>query len=235
MLGIPKTLLGDMVHLVSGLLGGGGGGGGGTSGALGSLPQNWHTIASYLAGHGFSKYAAAGVAGNIQAESGGLPEQLEIGGGGGGGLIQWTPWQSYGPLITGNASAGPDDAARRDPHVRRRPVDRQPRHVPVGRGDALPGLLREAREPERVTADPEASANAVYQAMWGGGASTGRASGVASRFDSGGWLMPSTVPVNNTGQPEAVLTPQQSQAVVACGGAPASQQGDPGRGSGARR
>jgi hypothetical protein len=54
------------------------------------------------------------------------------------------------------------------------------------------------------------SANAVYQAMgWG-------------KFDQGGWLMPAgampgpnRTPVNLTGQPEAVLTPQESQAFVA--------------------
>jgi hypothetical protein len=39
-------------------------------------------------------------------------------------------------------------------------------------------------------------------------------------YDSGGWLMPSgmpgaAMPVNNTGQPEAVLTPAESQAWVA--------------------
>jgi Phage tail lysozyme len=212
MLGIPKTLLGDMVHLVSGLLGAGGGSA--TSGALGSLPQNWHTIASYLAANGFSKYAAAGVAGNIEAESGGLPEQLEIGGGGGGGLIQWTPWQSYGPLITGNASqdlmtqlaailtfgGGPSIVNRATSPSDAAMLYQDYYEKPANLSASLPIRM--------------ASANAVYQAMWGGGASSGRASGVASRYDSGGWLMPSTVPVNTTGQPEAVLTPQQSQALV---------------------
>jgi hypothetical protein len=213
-----------MVSLVSGLLGGGAGG---STGALGSLPQNWHTIASYLAAHGFSKYAAAGVAGNIEAESGGLPEQLQIGGGGGGGLIQWTPWQAYGPLITGNATAdlmtqlaailsfgggpsivnratSPSDAAMLYQDYYEKPRDRS------------------ASLPIRMS-----SANAVYQAMWGGGASNGRPGGVASRYDSGGWLMPSTVPVNTTGQPEAVLTPQQSQALVTVAEHLAAQQHAP--------
>jgi hypothetical protein len=36
-----------------------------------------------------------------------------------------------------------------------------------------------------------------------------------SYYDSGGWLMPAAAGVNQTGQPEAVLTPQQSQALVA--------------------
>jgi hypothetical protein len=34
-------------------------------------------------------------------------------------------------------------------------------------------------------------------------------------YDSGGWLMPATMPVNSTGQPEAVLTPPQSDALIA--------------------
>ena len=34
-------------------------------------------------------------------------------------------------------------------------------------------------------------------------------------YDSGGWLMPGTVPVNRTGRPEAVLTPEESAAFIA--------------------
>jgi SLT domain-containing protein len=34
-------------------------------------------------------------------------------------------------------------------------------------------------------------------------------------YDSGGWLMPSGMPVNGLGRPEAVLTPDESQAFVA--------------------
>jgi cell wall-associated NlpC family hydrolase len=74
----------------------------------GSLPQNWNAIAQYLMAHGYSKNAAAGIDGNIDFESGGDPEQLEIGGGGGGGLIQWTPWQGRAQ-ITGNI---PSDLAQ---------------------------------------------------------------------------------------------------------------------------
>jgi hypothetical protein len=225
MTGIPKALLGDMVSAVSGLLGGGGGA---SSGTLGSLPQNYRMIASYLTGHGFSKYAAAGIAGNIQAESGGLPEQLEIGGGGGGGLIQWTPWQTYGPLITGNATAdlmtqlaailsfggGPSIVNRA-----------------TSPGDAAMLYQNYYEKPRNLSASLPirmSSANAVYQAMWGTGASTGRPSGVASRYDAGGWLMPSTTPVNNTGQPEAVLTPAESAAWVALVKQMLSQQGGSG-------
>jgi hypothetical protein len=227
MTGIPKALLGDMVSAVSGLLGGGAGAGAG-SGAAGSLPQNWQPITSYLAGHGFSKYAAAGVAGNIMAESGGNPESIEIGGGGGGGLIQWTPWESYGNLITGSISK---DLATQlaaivtfggGPSI----VNRA-----TSAGDAAMLYQNYYEKPRNLSASLPirmASANAVYQAMWGGGgASAGRASGVASRYDSGGWLMPSTVPVNTTGKPEAVLTPAESQAVVAWAHHQASQQQAP--------
>lgn len=39
--------------------------------------------------------------------------------------------------------------------------------------------------------------------------------GVASRFDSGGWMQPGTLGINQVGQPEAVLTPAESDAFVA--------------------
>jgi cell wall-associated NlpC family hydrolase len=79
-----------------------------TGGGGGSLPQNWNAVAQFLMSHGYSKNAAAGIDGNIESESGGNPEQLEIGGGGGTGLIQWTPASSAAPLqpiVTGNVSA----------------------------------------------------------------------------------------------------------------------------------
>jgi SLT domain-containing protein len=41
------------------------------------------------------------------------------------------------------------------------------------------------------------------------------AGGPYTGYDSGGWLMPHGRPVNNTGQPEAVLTPEESAAWVA--------------------
>jgi hypothetical protein len=34
-------------------------------------------------------------------------------------------------------------------------------------------------------------------------------------YDQGGWLMPGTMPVNGLGRPEAVLTPEQSEAFIA--------------------
>jgi len=81
---------------------------GATTQGSGALPANWAAITSFLTSHSYSKNAAAGIAGNVQAESGGNPEELQIGGGGGTGIIQWTPASSAAPLqpiITGNVSA----------------------------------------------------------------------------------------------------------------------------------
>jgi hypothetical protein len=198
MTGIPKALITDLARKLSGSVSGGGGSlPGGSSGATGSLPANWKPIASFLASHGATKYAAAGITGNIDAESGGDPEILETGGGGGGGLIQWTP---YPPgYITGNAQAdlmtqlnailswggglgivnratSPSNAALLYQDYYEKPANLS------------------ASLPQRMS-----SANAVYHAMgWGS-------------FDSGGWM---TGPPNLTGQPEAVLTPDQSVAFL---------------------
>jgi len=59
-------------------------------------------IGQYLVENGYSKAAAAGVAGCVAGESGGNPESV---GSGGGGLIGWTPLGSAAPnanIITGN-------------------------------------------------------------------------------------------------------------------------------------
>lgn len=52
---------------------------------------NAEKIWNQLRGSGFSKYAAAGILGNMYAESGVDPNATEAGGGGGYGLVQWTP------------------------------------------------------------------------------------------------------------------------------------------------
>jgi hypothetical protein len=110
MIALPKTLIADVAKQLASMVGLGGGAPGGkfgvpgtSSGAVGYLPANWRQIASFLYSHGFTKYAAAGVTGNIFAESGGDPEILQIGGGGGGGLIQWTPYPAG--YITGASPA----------------------------------------------------------------------------------------------------------------------------------
>jgi hypothetical protein len=68
--------------------------------ASGMLPANYGAIVDFLAAHGYTGFAAAGIAGNIYQESKGDPESV---GSGGGGLIGWTPLPSG--FVTGNPSA----------------------------------------------------------------------------------------------------------------------------------
>ena len=71
------------------------------TGSGGTLkPLNYGAIVTFLTAHGYSGNAAAGIAGNIYAESGGNPESV---GDGGGGLIGWTPLP--GGYVTGNPAA----------------------------------------------------------------------------------------------------------------------------------
>ena len=64
------------------------------------LPYNVTTIVNFLLDHGYSRTAAAGIAGNIYQESKGDPESVGMGG---GGLIGFTPLPSG--YVTGNASS----------------------------------------------------------------------------------------------------------------------------------
>jgi LysM repeat protein len=64
--------------------------------------NNLLAIGQFLAGNGYSKAAAAGIASCIDGESEGNPESV---GDGGGGLIGWTPLSSAQPdanVVTGN-------------------------------------------------------------------------------------------------------------------------------------
>ena len=70
------------------------------SGSSGMLPANYATIVSFLTTHGYTRLAAAGIAGNIYQESKGDPESV---GSGGGGLIGFTPLP--GGYVTGNPAA----------------------------------------------------------------------------------------------------------------------------------
>ena len=70
------------------------------SGSSVMLPENYATIVGFLVGHGYSRFAAAGIAGNIFQESKGNPESV---GSGGGGLIGWTPLPAG--FVTGNPAA----------------------------------------------------------------------------------------------------------------------------------
>lgn len=70
------------------------------TGTSGMLPQNYATIVGFLTTHGYTKLAAAGIAGNMYQESMGNPESV---GTGGGGLIGWTPLPAG--FVTGNVAA----------------------------------------------------------------------------------------------------------------------------------
>jgi hypothetical protein len=64
------------------------------------LPENVTTIVNFLLAHGYSRNAAAGIAGNMYQESNGDPESV---GSGGGGLIGFTPLPPG--YVTGNPAA----------------------------------------------------------------------------------------------------------------------------------
>ena len=70
------------------------------AGRSGMLPANFGKIVAFLTAHGYTKMAAAGIAGNIYQESKGNPESV---GTGGGGLIGWTPLPAG--FVTGNVAA----------------------------------------------------------------------------------------------------------------------------------
>jgi hypothetical protein len=70
------------------------------SGSSVMLPENYVTIVSFLTSHGYTRLAAAGMAGNMYQESKGNPESV---GTGGGGLIGWTPLPPG--FVTGNPAA----------------------------------------------------------------------------------------------------------------------------------
>lgn len=70
------------------------------SGSSVMLPENYAAIVGFLINHGYSRFAAAGIAGNIFQESKGNPESV---GSGGGGLIGWTPLPPG--FVTGNPAA----------------------------------------------------------------------------------------------------------------------------------
>jgi Phage tail lysozyme len=67
------------------------------TGTSGMLPENYAAIMAFLTKHGYTKMAAAGIAGNMYQESKGDPESV---GTGGGGLIGFTPLPAG--YVTGN-------------------------------------------------------------------------------------------------------------------------------------
>ncbi|MGC0317308.1 phage tail tip lysozyme [Kitasatospora acidiphila] len=207
LLGIPTTLIHDAVTAIGSMFSGGGGNiqlPSGSSSAVGDLPANWQAIASFLSANGFTKFAAAGVAGNIAAESGGNPEILEIGGGGGGGLIQWTPYpRSY---ITGDYQADLMTQLNAILSWGGGPARVNQATSP---SNAAEIYQDEYERPASLTASlPQrmSSANAVAKAMgW-------------AAYDQGGWLPPGQIPVNGLRKPEAVLTSEQWDTLKAVAG-----------------
>jgi hypothetical protein len=71
-------------------------------GGTARLPLNYVTIVNFLIAHRYPSIAAAGIAGNIEQESGGNPESGGEGAAA-GGLIGWTPLPTG--FITGNPTA----------------------------------------------------------------------------------------------------------------------------------
>ena len=159
----------------------------GLSGAVGNLPANYRAIVSYLVAHAFTKIEAAGIAGNIDAESGGNPNIWEIGGGGGYGLIQWTPPP---PGLVGSGLSGELAQIVKEGTG----MFSNPGSPAAAAYQYLTGRERPA-DPGATAALREASANAVYKAMG---------------YDSGGWMPPGlSLNMNGTGKPEPVLSGQQ--------------------------
>jgi phage-related protein len=103
---IPKTIVTDLIRALTTTFKGAVTAGAGVPGGIsaGDSLTNLVTVARYLMANGYTRTAAAGIAGDIYGESGGNPESV---GSGGAGLIGWTPPSSarpYQPIVTGNAS-----------------------------------------------------------------------------------------------------------------------------------
>lgn len=74
----------------------------------GTKEENKKAIWNYFKASGYSDEATAGIMGNIQAESGFMPDTHEIGGGGGYGLVQWTTKSYKDQLKSYAAQQGKD-------------------------------------------------------------------------------------------------------------------------------
>lgn len=196
--GSSGTVMGFGVPPGGGLLSAGGPGGTATPGLI--------TVAKYLMSHGASRAAAAGIAGTVAGESGGNPLSV---GSGGGGLLGWTPVSSAYPYPILRDS---------DPN-RQMAIQLVDMLAYINQNGSISDLNRSA------LGGPSAAAwhfSAAYEkpAVTGSDIRPDVVSQLYKEgYDSGGWLMPSgmpgAVPVNSTGQPEAVLTPAESQAWVA--------------------
>lgn len=173
----------------------------------GGVTPDLLTIARYLTGHGASRAAAAGIAGTIAGEApGGNPLSV---GTGGGGILGWTPISSAYPLpILTDSNPAHQMAVQLVDMMAY--IERNGSIQDMNRA-ALGGPMNAAWHWSAAYERPAVTGSDirpdVVSALYRAG------------YDSGGWLMPAgmpgSVPVNSTGQPEAVLTPAESQAWVA--------------------
>jgi hypothetical protein len=155
---------------------------------------------------------AAGVMGNMWAESGFNPYIVQGGGtsmnpaaagGGGYGLVQWTPGSKLIPLLHGQPPS----------------IISEIRAL----GEQLAGSESSAGRALRAASTPEAAAAVFglqYERYAGPpqAARSSEARAIYNRFahlDSGGWLPPGATTVFNlTGQPELVLNPAQQRNLL---------------------
>lgn len=170
-------------------------------GGSGSNFQNLIAIARYFVGIGYSKAAAAGIAGNVYRESAGNPEAR---GSGGEGLIGWTPPRGY---VTGNRAR---DLAVQIPAIQR---------YNLGIGRAMIAALNRISDPGLAALFYMNAFEKPYGSsqsnLFFGGVSTAAgniraamARRVYQSFDKGGLLHPGfTLAYNGTGVAERVISP----------------------------
>lgn len=209
MVALPKALLGNMVRAVSGLLGGGGGGA--QNGAAGS------------------RFAVLG------------------GGAAGGGLTaQVQSWYKQAAKLTGAPQSwlSPlETIGRYESGYNAAAVNSTPAGIaagtPEGIMQTIMATFQEYHQPGTSLSifDPIANIAAAIRyirAEYGNPDDTPGLIALSqgkqySGYDSGGWLQPGgSIPINQTGQPEAVLTPAESAAWVALVKQMLSQQGSAG-------
>lgn len=89
--GVGGTVRADRLFVAGQEITGGSGGGTGVPPSLTTEQEkNAWQVWSTLKGNGWTEQAVAGVLGNMQGESGIMPDKDEVGGGTGYGLVQWT-------------------------------------------------------------------------------------------------------------------------------------------------
>ena len=194
MVALPKTLMTDAVKAVISLISGGAKATGSNAGAV---------VASTLYGAGTGALTA-------QVQSWFAAAQKAV-----GFPLSWIPGletiaryeSDYNPDAVNNTPAGIAAGIPRG-LMQVIPATFSAYHAPGTSMNIFDPVANIAAASRYITAryrTPDETRGLVSVA--GGGPYTG--------YDSGGWLMPQGRPVNNTGEPEAVLTPEESAAFVA--------------------